>query len=601
MTAELFNTDVNMDGLLEVLGKNLYSSPNVAIRELVQNAHDACVRRQIEEKRESSEQSYSIRLIPDYSNKRLTIIDNGSGLTFDEIKTYLATIGSGYTRVLRDSTKTEEMIGYFGLGFLSAYVVADRVSVVTTSYQTSNETYRFVSKGGKTFSIAPVDESRDVGTKVVLELSEEFHSLSDISLLEGLLTKYCSLIQIPIYLGENDKPVNELEVPWRKEYGSDVRKNRDNLRFAQIFEDIFEPICTIEIPKDNPLGLNGLIWLQDSSGYSTSDYRNVCVFVRNMFITHEGRELLPLWAGFVGCVLESNQLIPTASREDLQKTDYYYQVQEFLAVTLISGLKNIAANQPENWRRILTRHNQALIGASVTDDDLFLLLKGSLKLPTSSGEISVEKLLKLSDNKFYLQLEDRNNYEQILFKANNIPVIYGYLFAVSSFCNKYAQYYQKELVNLGTEEGKKKLFKLENIEPEIQSKLEALFKESGESLFFTHIEPKEIPLIIVEDKDAALKKRLEEDDKSKKIGSAALALAQIYTDTIDEENQRDVFVNLGSPLISHLLELETDKAKVLAELIRSFTVILCHDAIDDDCDFQAELSKFNRSLLEILG
>lgn len=601
MTAELFNTDVNMDGLLEVLGKNLYSSPNVAIRELVQNAHDACVRRQIEEKLESSEELFSIRLIPDFAKKRLTIIDNGSGLTFDEIKTYLATIGSGYTRVLRDSTDTEDMIGYFGLGFLSAYVVADRVSVVTTSYQTHDETYRFVSKGGKTFSIEPVDGSREVGTKVELELSEEFHSLSDIELLEGLLAKYCSLIQIPIYLGESETPVNELEVPWRKEYASDVRKNKDNLKFAQIFEDIFEPICTIEIPKDNPLGVNGLIWIQDSSGYSTSDYRNVSVFVRNMFITHEGRELLPLWAGFIGCVLESNQLIPTASREDLQKTDYYYQVQEFLAETLINGLKQIAASQPENWRRILTRHNQALIGASVTDDDLFLLLKDSLKIPTSNGEISVEKLLKLSGNKFYLQLEDKNNYEQILFKANNIPVIYGYLFAVSSFCNKFAQYYQKELVNLGTEEGKKKLFKLQEVESEIETTLQRLFKKPGESLFFTHIDPEDIPLVIVEDKDAALKKRLEEDDKAKKIGSAALALAQIYTETIDEENQRDLFVNLNSPLIKRLLEIEGDRANLLADMVRSFTVILCHDAIDDECDFQAELSRFNRSLLEILG
>ena len=597
MTAELFNTDVNMDGLLEVLGKNLYSSPNVAIRELVQNAHDACVRREIEEE---GEHSFRIQLIPDYAKKTLTIIDSGSGLTFEEIRTYLATIGSGYTRVLRDSTQTEDMIGYFGLGFLSAYVVSDRVSVVTTSYQTPDKTWRFVSKGGKTFSIEQLDESHPVGTTVTLNLSESFHSLSEHDLLDGLLRKYCSLIQIPIYLADSTEAVNEIQVPWRNEYQSDIKRTKDNLAFAQIFEDIFQPICTIEIPKDNPHGVNGLIWIQDSSGYSTSDYRNVSVFVRNMFITHEGRELLPLWAGFVGCVLESNQLIPTASREDLQKTDYYYQVQDFLTETLINGLKNIAATQSENWRRILARHNQALIGASVTDDDLFLLLKDSLKITTSHGDISVDKLLSLSKNKFYVQLEDKNNYEQILFRANNIPVVYGYLFAVSSFCNKYADFYQKELVNLGTEKGKKQLFSLQAVEPEQAAKFESLFKKSGDSLFYTHIEPAEIPLVIVEDKDAALKKRIDEDENNKKIGSAALALAQIYTKDIDATNERDVFINLNSPLIKKVIESDDVQAKVLADMLRSFTAILCHDAVEEGCDFQGELAQFNQSLLTIL-
>lgn len=599
MTAELFKTDVNMDGLLEVLGKNLYSSPKVAIRELVQNAHDACVRRQLEE---GAEVNYRIRLVPDGQNKTLKIVDNGSGLTRTEIQQYLATIGSGYTRVLRNQTQTEDMIGYFGLGFLSTYVVSDRVMVTTSSYQTPESTWKFVSKGGKSFSIEATSDRGEIGSTVHLDLSEEFHSLSDASILENLLRRYCSLIRVPIFIGDSELPINGLSVPWRTEYSSQVRKIKESAEFVSIFENDFSPICTIDIPKDNPLGLNGVIWVQDAGGYATSDYRNVSVFIRDMFITQEGRDLLPQWAGFVGCVIESNQLVPTASREDIQKTEFYYKVQDFLSKTLIDGLKNISTDQPENWKRILTRHNQSLLGAAVADDGLFDLLNDGLTLPTTNGDMTVRNILDKSDNKFYVQLEEKNNFEQVLFKANKIPVVLGYMFAASSFCNKYSGQVGVQTVNLGTAEGNKSLFTLSNIDSQVQEKLEACFGQEGVTINFANINPSEIPMVIVENQEVARKKRIENGGMTKRMGAAALMLARLHTEKTNDGPTKEYYLNLQSNLIQKIInEGNINLAINQAKLVTSFSVILCSDSTSESIDFHSELQKFNTSLLEMLS
>ena len=187
MTTELHATQVDLSGLLEVLGKNLYSTPAVAIRELIQNAHDACIRHKLEAP--DQQQAYRINLSTG-ANNTLRIEDNGSGLTRDEIVEYLATVGSGYTRVLRQQTDSEEMIGYFGLGFLSAYVVAEKVEAWTTSYQNTDQGWHFASSTGGLRFILNEIESVNVGTQVLLSLKPEFHELAVADVLASLLQQY---------------------------------------------------------------------------------------------------------------------------------------------------------------------------------------------------------------------------------------------------------------------------------------------------------------------------------------------------------------------------------------------------------------------------
>lgn len=590
MTASLHQTKVDMSGLLEVLGKNLYSTPTVAIRELIQNAHDACVRRQIETKNSSvafSQSDAAIYLSVNHAKNRLILEDNGSGLTKEEITQFLATIGSGYTRVLRNQTQTEQMVGYFGLGFLSAYVVADQVDVWTTSYQTPTQTWHFRSNGGERYVIEAADAAQytEVGTKVQLRLKSEFSELSSIHVLTSLINKYCALLPIAIINKTTQQRLNATEPPWLLPADtSPIQKKRKALDFAQVFEPDYSPICTIEL-AENSLGAEGILWIQDASDFATNDHRHVSVFVRNMFISSDVRGLLPNWAGFVGCVVNCAKLTPTASREDIQTDAVFDELLEILVETLINGLIHIQKHQPENWRRITLRHNQNLIGASVSDYRLFDALKDTLKIPTSLGNISLPDILKRSDNQLYIRTESTQNYEDTLFRARMIPVVLGYYFAVTSFCQFYLP--ESQLVFIGSDDNKQ-LFNPVAVSDAVQTQLNWLFLKDKEEIIACEFTPEFIPLVVVEDQSVKIKKRIEDDETDKQIGMAALRLARIHTSTIDDTVERRLFINMNNNLIDMLLDntLESSKTTATAQLIRSYMMSLC--ATDNEDTNQTE-------------
>ena len=204
------NTAVNLDGLLEVLGQNLYSDSDVAIRELIQNAADGCHRHRLED---PGFHDYSIRLKCDPIANKLIIEDNGSGLTLEEVTQFLATIGSGYSRLLRHETGTEDVVGYFGLGFLTAYIVASKVQVITSSYQTPDKTWNFTSFKGKTYAITPA-APRSRGTTVTLWLEKEYQNLSNSFFLRSIIKKYCCLLPTPIFVDDDLDHINKLQAPW---------------------------------------------------------------------------------------------------------------------------------------------------------------------------------------------------------------------------------------------------------------------------------------------------------------------------------------------------------------------------------------------------
>jgi molecular chaperone HtpG len=194
MTAEFRSTEVDLGGLMRVLGEALYSTPHVAIRELVQNGHDSLERRRLEAQ---LPETPLIRLITDTERGRLSIEDNGAGLTDVEIHKYLATVGSGYTRTLRDRGESASLIGYFGLGFLSAFVVGEKTEVWTCSYQTPEQAWLFTSRSGETYSVAPA-EPRPIGTRVTLHLREAFRDLASSRVLLDLVTRYCRLLPLAV-------------------------------------------------------------------------------------------------------------------------------------------------------------------------------------------------------------------------------------------------------------------------------------------------------------------------------------------------------------------------------------------------------------------
>ncbi|MCC6875390.1 MAG: ATP-binding protein [Sandaracinaceae bacterium] len=573
MTDELSlrRTKVDLDGLMMVLSDHLYSTPHVALRELVQNAHDSCRRRQLED-RAPFMPRITVRCDP--AAGALHIEDNGAGLTDEEIERYLATVGTGYTRELRKAGHERDgLIGYFGLGFLSAFVVSERVDLHTCSYQRPDAAWQYTSRDPQSYLLRRAPH-RDVGTVVTLTLSKDHRELAEPETVRALLRRYCCLLEHPVDAA--GELVNERPPPWRDPETHSVAKRRAlEGEFAQRFEPRFEPLFTIPITGDagDPEAVRGLVWIQDGATYGTSDNRRVWSFVRGMMVSNEDRELLPPWAGFCGAVIESEVLTPTASRETLQRDRHYDAARERVRETLVDGLAEVARTNAAAWERLLLRHNESLLGAAIADPRLFTLLQRDLTVPTSEGDLPVPRVVERSRGRLCVTQAQKGGAEELLFRALKVPVVNGTRYGALPFCRLYAERHGVRLVMIGTEGGDEALFAREALGPSELTKLEEWLGADDVEVVPSRFEPSYLPVVLVPDRDAQLKKVVESDEANKRISGAALHLMRVWTKSVDRTAGARLYVNLGCPAVAALIAAPAERARAGVALLRTLVAL----------------------------
>lgn len=597
-TPEILPTQVDLFGLMTVLGEHLYSTPFVALRELVQNAHDSCVRRRIEQGEDFTPE---IRVTGDPVAGTLEVADTGAGLTRDEIVRYLATVGAGYTRKLREQHASDDLIGLFGLGFLSAFVIATRVAVTTTSYQSPDLTLLYQSRTGERFSVEPAP-ARRVGTTVTLHLKDNFRELADPDVLRLRLQHYCALLPLPVFVDRDEVAVNADPPPWRRDDDHPARARQARLAFARRFERRFDPICTFDVKPREGTDVRGLLWIHDAATYGTSDNRNLHVFVRGMLLDDDARELLPSWAGFVSGALESARLTPTASREDLQRDPVYRATAEAVTEALVDGLKHLSDREPETWRRVLMRHNEALLGAALCDDRLFDLLADELTLPTSEGDLLVGTIARRGQGKLYAGLSPHGGFEEVLFRALRVPVIVGTRYGALPFARRYAERTGGAVIELGTAAGNKRVFPPAPLPESDLSFLKDMLARPGQRVIATRFAPTDLPLVLVPDREAELKRRVESDEADKRISQGALGLMRLFTAKIDAATDADLYVNLDSPPIARLLARKSavSEAHPGVQLLRALVAFVAGAGSGPSADLQTALGEYGRAVCELL-
>ena len=587
MTADVHATQVDLGGLMTVLGAHLYSTPAVAIRELVQNAHDSILRRRLED---PGFEGGRIDVAGDPRAGTLTVRDDGAGMTREEVGLFLATVGVGYTRELRERSGKDDLIGLFGLGFLSAFVVSDRTTVRTTSYQAPERGLEYRSTSGEQYALTD-SAPRDVGTEVELQLSGEHRELADPDVLGRIVTHYCRLLEVPVHLGGDPEPLNAEPPPWRDAPDGEavvehpVQARRRRLDFASRMDPAFGPLCTIDVEPSGDSDARGLLWVQDAATYGSSDNRRLSVFLRGMLLDDDARDLLPRWAGFISGMVESRQLVPTASREDLQRDAGYAAVAAELQATLVRGLATVAHEQPEAWARVLRRHNEALLGASLVDEELEQLLAEDVEVPTSEGDMTVRALAQAGEGRVHVGLGD-GGFEEMRFRALKVPIANGRRYAVVPFLRRWCSTRGVELIELGTTQGDRALFRRQPLGEAEAAWLTDALASDGQELIPAIFDPADMPFVLVPDREAELKERIEADAAQERIASAALRLARLHTDRIDGAVKARLFVNLGCPAIEALLDAHRRGASTDAAvgLLRAVLALLAAGERDRRAD-----------------
>lgn len=436
---------LHLPGLLKVLAEHLYSSKQVAVRELIQNAHDGCRRRETEG--QESDYRPRIHLEIDAPRRILRVSDNGYGLTRQEIEDYLATIGRSYTRELRQNLsalspdQASKLIGQFGFGFLSAFLLADEVRVVTRSLK-GDEAFEWKSDGGESYEIA--DATREeVGTTVELRVkSSAAFVLRDGPLLE-IVQQYADFLPIPIYMGNNPEPSNLQRPPWQAadiesatvEY---IGRSFGNTPLAVIplhDHQVSLGHDTLTIP------LQGFLFVPPGSYVSVREYGDVNVFIRNMFICRDDKHLLPAWARFVRGAIDCPQLQPTASREDLHQDDNFEAVRAAIEIQLATGLRHIAEEEPETWEKIVRGHTDLITAWAARDDTFFQAVCDIVTVRTSRGALTLPQYLEESGGDLYFTTRELGSLqERMLAEGHGVPVIEASWIGVEPFLAKYAMH-----------------------------------------------------------------------------------------------------------------------------------------------------------------
>jgi len=551
--------NLHLPGLLKVLAEHLYSSKKVGVRELIQNSHDSCIRRRVE----GDEADYEPRidLSIDEERRVLTVSDNGFGLTADEITNYLATIGRGYTRELRDrlslyeAAEATELIGQFGLGFLSAFLLASEVTLLTRSAQ-GGPCYRWHSGGDEFYEMQPAWRE-EIGTTVELRLKPAASFLLQERALIETVRQYADFLPIPIHVQGEQLPVNLMAPPWEADHPD--RAIKDYISRAFRNEALWVmPLCDrkVDLGHDTlTVPLKGFLFVPPGSVASVREFGDLNVYIRRMFICERERDLLPPWARFVRGVVDSPLLQPTASRESIHQDDNFEMVRQALEEELGEGLRELARDEPSTWKRIVRGHADVIIGWAVSDNEFFDRVEDIVTFRTSRGPLSLREYLDLSGGTlYYVTRELGSLQEQVLAEGRDVPAIDASWFAVTPFLEKYASRHPDiSLVQLDGEAE-------QLLRPVPEEKFAALldfYRQREVNVRVASFKPAEAPALVLYPQGAELAREAQESRQAGDLPGPLAGLVQEYVDqrfSGGTDLRGTLYLNASCPLVRQLAE-----------------------------------------------
>lgn len=560
---------IYLPGLLKVLAESLYSTKKVAIRELIQNAHDSCIRRQVEGRDPNYEPRINITV--DSEARTVTIQDNGSGLTAEGVRTYLSTIGRSYTRQLGENLsilspeQASQLIGQFGMGFLSAFLVAGEVVLTTRSVEPGNPTLQWRSTGDVHYELSETDEQA-IGTRVELHIKANAAFMLNESILADTIKQYADFLPIPIFIGDDFYPLNARRPPWLAlEPATAIRDYVNKLyNMQQPLAIIPLSDATLDLGHDTmTIPMEGFLFVPPASMVSVNEYGDMRVYIKRMFICERQRELLPKWARFVRGVIDSTYLSPTASREELHQDDLFMFVQQAIEQQLLHGLRDIAEHQPDTWKQIVRGHSSLIMGWAVEDDEFFDEIAEMMTIQTSRGNMTLRDYLDETGGTFYYITRQLGSLqEQLLGEGHGVPVIDAHWTWVTPFLKKYAAHHKDvDLVQLDGEASRL----LRSVPEDDFLPLLSFYRAQGLKANAVQFKPADVPAIIMYPKDAEFIKETRNALDSGELPGPLAGLVGDYVNQLASEHNNDLegtlYINVSNDLMRQLVLMEVSRER----------------------------------------
>ncbi len=447
MTQETFTFQAEVGKLLDIVARSLYSHKEIFLRELISNASDACDKLRYEaltnEKlADAAGGEYRVNLSIDKKNKTLSVSDNGIGMSREELTDLLGTIARSGTQAFTEQLSGNKdadmsLIGQFGVGFYSAFMVSDKVEVVTRKAG-DDKAWVWESDGRGTYSIAD-GERETCGTDVILHITKEDKEYLDDTRIRNVVKTYSDHIGVPVYLlggkdGE-DEALTSAAALWTRDK-KDITDDQYKEFYHHAAHAFDEPWLTVHNKVEGVLSYINLLFVPGMRPWDlfNGERKNkVKLYVNRVFITDDCEELLPPYLRFVRGVVDSEDLSLNISREMLQKDPKLAKIRKGLVKRILGELKKKAEKKPEEYATFWDNFG-AVVKEGLYEDfenrDSVLEIS-RFRSTADDGLVSlsgyVERMKEGQDAIYYITGEDKGQVERSPqlegFRAKGVEVL----------------------------------------------------------------------------------------------------------------------------------------------------------------------------------
>ena len=453
------NLSINSENILPIIKKWLYSDSDIFIRELVSNGCDAINKLKklstMGEANLNDNEKFSIRVILDKENNTIQIIDNGIGMTADEIEEYITQIAfsgaSDFVNKYKDQLEDGgDIIGHFGLGFYSAFMVADKVMIDTLSYKDGTTPAKWICDGGIEYEIGESDRT-ERGTTITLFVGEEGKDFLNAFKLREILNKYCYFMPIEIFFedleemkkeaekeNENDTidedeikeslPINKTNPLWLKQPNECTDEEYKEF-YHQVFSDFNEPLFWIHLNMDYPFKLKGILYFPKLKHELDSIEGQVKLYNNQVFIADNLKEVIPEFLLLLKGTLDCPDLPLNVSRSFLQNDGYVTKMSKYITKKVADKLNSLFKKQREQFEGFWDDISQFIKYGYLREKDFYDKVKDSLLFKTINNKyVTLNEYLEQNkehhENKVFYVTDENQQAQYIkMFKDNNMDAV----------------------------------------------------------------------------------------------------------------------------------------------------------------------------------
>ena len=437
------NISVDSENLFPIIKKWLYSDKDIFLRELVSNACDAITKHKtIALSGETeAENAYKIIITVDKPNKKLIISDNGIGMTADEIDKYINQIAfSGAAEFLEkykdENDDSAQIIGHFGLGFYSAFMVSDSVEIDSLSFCDGATPAKWVCDGSMEFDMTD-GERNTRGTTITLNIAKDSMDFLEEFKIREILRKYCSFLPVEIYLENADKPeenkeeksepkpINTTYPLWMKK-PSECTDEEYKEFYRKVFHDYKEPLFWIHLNVDYPFNLKGILYFPKINHEFSGSEGQIKLFNNQVFVADKVKEDIPEFLMLLKGVIDCPELPLNVSRSFLQNDGYVQKIASHITRKVADKLTSLYKNDTDNYTKYWEDINIFVKYGCVRDEKFYDKVKNALVYKDLDGKYkTLEALTENKENAEIYYVSDEKQQSQYInmFKEQGLNAV----------------------------------------------------------------------------------------------------------------------------------------------------------------------------------